>query len=268
MNKNVARYFQTGLEQTGAFYEVIALHEHPEIDWSEATSLCPLLPRGWYELAQLAPAMRLEFVRGYWASVLPFRPHINAGIDTFFATCDEIGIFLTRRLATDPLLPHLVYELANDKGFFQGFIPASDDQIASLERWMGEFRVPTDYLAFLRIHNGFAKVSDTGLIPCQDLPKETKIFRDKLLQGPPLLWANGEGVHIDHLFPFYQSFGMEFYQCFCADWYPEQEMGTLYYSGDAHTISDYRHRGDVIDNLAFPTFLDWLVFYLETVVTE
>ena len=52
MNKNVARYFQTGLEQTGAFYEVIALHEHSEIDLSEATSLCPLLPRGWYELAQ------------------------------------------------------------------------------------------------------------------------------------------------------------------------------------------------------------------------
>ena len=46
-------------------------------------------------------------------------------------------------------------------------------------------------------------------------------------------------------------------------WYPGSEMGNVYLSGIDYTISDYRDRKEWADRLAFPTFLDWLAFYLE-----
>lgn len=81
----------------------------------------------------------------------------------------------------------------------------------------------------------------------------------------PLLTAEGSEVNPKHLIPFYESFGFPCYQCFWADWYPDQEMGNIYYSGLTHTISANRDETVGTENMSFPTFLDWLMFYLETI---
>ena len=58
---------------------------------------------------------------------------------------------------------------------------------------------------------------------------------------------------------------MPFFQCFWLEWYPEDEMGNVYYSGVANTISDLAAKATSAENMAFPTFTDWLMFYLETI---
>lgn len=68
------------------------------------------------------------------------------------------------------------------------------------------------------------------------------------------------------LIPFYESFGMPFYQCFWSEWYPEEEMGNVYFSDLTKTISSTHLRESSPENMAFPTFIDWLKFYLERIV--
>ena len=65
------------------------------------------------------------------------------------------------------------------------------------------------------------------------------------------------------LVPFYEAIGLSSFQCFYADWYPGNEMGNVYLSGIDYTISDFRDRKSWVDQKAFPTFLDWLAFFLE-----
>jgi hypothetical protein len=42
-------------------------------------------------------------------------------------------------------------------------------------------------------------------------------------------------------------------------------MGNLYCSGIEHKLSNYLNGDLWKENLAFPTFLDWLLFYLKEV---
>ena len=65
------------------------------------------------------------------------------------------------------------------------------------------------------------------------------------------------------LFPFYQDFGQPCFQCFYGDWYPEQEMGNVSISLEDRRLPELEDMEDCEAHLAFPTFSDWLAFYLE-----
>jgi hypothetical protein len=69
--------------------------------------------------------------------------------------------------------------------------------------------------------------------------------------------------HPKSLIPFYESFGQPFFQCFWGDWYPDQEMGNVYYSNATKKILVSNKKDDCLETMAFETFTDWLVFYLE-----
>ena len=125
--------------------------------------------------------------------------------------------------------------------------------------------LPADYLSFLRIHDGFARAQDTGLISVAKLVEIYEGFLAFLAALDPLLLANGRGIEPKNLIPFYVSFGRRCYQCFDAEWYPEEEMGNVYYSDVDHTLSEVGARATWEEHLAFPTFLDWLLFYLKGV---
>ena len=95
------------------------------------------------------------------------------------------------------------------------------------------------------------------------MPRCYTRFQKLLDNSEPLISPEGEVIDLKKLIPFYESFGMPVFQCFYSDWYPEQEMGNVYYSGLTQTISDLKL--PLSESLAFPTFLDWLLFYLEKV---
>jgi hypothetical protein len=250
------------------FNQVIALHESPGMDWETLTSLSPLLPRGWYELSRLPLADRIEFTHDYWQSKLPFilsaSAHLERRLAEFFENLDEIGIYITQAKKNSPFEVHMVYSLKAAMGFFQGSPPAGDETLDSLMKRFGNINFPPDYLAFLRIHDGFSKYTDTGLIKTRDMAQVYQRLQH-LLADEVLVRPDGQIIDPENLIPFYESFGLHCYQCFYADWYPEQEMGNVYFSEHDRAISNYLDSYNLEENLAFPSFIGWLIFYLEDI---
>lgn len=247
----------------GTYYEVIPLHHSQDITWKEIKEKDPFISRGWFELARLPSQDRIEFTRQYWLSKLPYHAKLMEAINQFFLSIGDIGIYIAQKEPIDSFESFLMYKLKDRKGFFRGKAGASDEQIHSLEDVFKDAIPPNDYVAFLRIHNGFSKATDTGILTTYELQEKTNQFRSLLDLEDPLITAKGTLVNPDTLIPFYESFGMPVFQCFWTEWYPDNEMGNVYYTGIDNTLSDVIRSHTSTDNLAFKTFSDWLVFYLE-----
>lgn len=253
----------------GNFHDVIPLHESPDIDWNSISKKIPQLSRGWFELARLNTKDRIEFTRDYWLSKLPYHPNFSEFLFSFFDNLDDIGIFISQKKFADPYEANLIYSLRDNSGFFRGAIGAKEEEILRLQKSFPDYILPVDYLAFLRIHDGFCKATDCTGITKSELMKEKYLqFQETLALEESITITTTKGDQVDPktLIPFYESFGMPFYQCFWAEWYPENEMGNVYYSGITKTISAVS--GEKIsseENMAFPTFSDWLMFYLERI---
>jgi hypothetical protein len=265
MDSHVKKFYRQFSDETpdGRFHRVIALHEAPDIEWSVLHKQFPMICKGWYELTLLDADDRIEFIRDYWLAKLPYRPQLSEFLTRFFASLDDVGIYIYQYKFDDPYEVDIVYSLKDNAGFFRGSVPATEALIEDAKAALPEFLLPADYTAFLQIHNGFCKTTDcTGLIKAEFLASRYKAFQEAFGQRNDLFVTIG-GVSIDpkKLLPFYESFGLPFYQCFWADWYPEQEMGNVYFSGNNATISDLSEA----ESMAFPSFLDWLMFYLERI---
>lgn len=248
------------------YHKVIALHHENEMTWDEVLKVVPSFPRGWFELARLSQRDRIDFTRDFWLATLPYNTNFHPFLTEFFALLEDVGIFITQKKYDDPLHAHIVYSLSNNRGFFHGDTPILDTHLAVLQDLFPDHILPVDYLAFLKIHDGFSKATDcTGIIRSTDMLDRYKNFQSLLAsKGPIPKSGGGAVVNPKTLIPFYESFGMPFYQCFWGEWYPEQEMGNVYYSAETNTISEIR-KGLGSETLSFANFLDWLKFYLEQV---
>lgn len=268
MDNHINDFFCQNCDQSprGNFHKVIALHAEPNITWEHVHSLIPNMCKGWYELAHLESEDRLQFICDFWISKLPFHPHLNDFLIKFFDSLDDIGIFLTQQKYDDPFEAHLVYSLKQNQGFFRGASPATEKNLLDLKYAFPNIIFPQDYLAFLQIHNGFSKTTDvTGIIAISDLLSSYQDFQALILEEGELLTTKGLPVNPKTLIPFYESFGMPFYQCFWGEWYPQEEMGNVYYSDLTKTISDVNAIDTCSESMAFNTFLDWLIFYMERI---
>ena len=247
----------------GNFHKVISLND-PHISWEIAIQHVPKLCKGWYELTRLSVQDRIDFTRDFWLSKLSYHANLDEFLTRFFASLDDIVVYLIQKKFDDPFEAHLVYSIKGDNGFFRGLLPALDHEIATMEKSFSGFTLPRDYLSFLQIHNGFCKTTDcTGLYPSHRMKENYLSFQELLEHEDALRTTQGKIVDPKKLIPFYESFGMPFYQCFWAEWYPEQEMGNVYYSGMARTISAVDDKQLDNESMAFKTFLDWLMFYME-----
>ena len=250
------------------FHQVIALHESPDLEWEKISQLLPLLPRGWFELARLPVEDRIEFTHEYWQAKLPFiegaSAHLERRLLEFFESVEEIGVYAIQAKQGGLFDIHMVYSLKGAMGFFQGSPPASEDVLDRLVKHFSHIRFPPDYLAFLQIHDGFSKYTDTGMIKSRDMVQVYQRLQHLFAQED-LIRPDGEVIALEHLIPFYESFGLHCYQCFYADWYPQEEMGNVYFSEHDRSISNFLESSSFEDNLAFSTFLGWLIFYLEDI---
>ncbi|WP_075882709.1 SMI1/KNR4 family protein [Candidatus Protochlamydia sp. W-9] len=267
MDRHVKEHYSCYSEESpqGHFHCVIELNENPMIDWQEASEIAPNLTRGWYELAQLPVQDRIEFTKEFWLTKLPYHPSLNEFLNKFFIRVDNIGIFLTQQKYEDSFEVSFVYSLINDGGFFHGGIPASEQEINALQKVFPNYILPSDFLAFLQIHNGFAKLTDTGIIKSIEMANAYEVLQKLLEKESPMTTTKGVVVYPRSIIPFYQSFGMPFFQCFWGEWYPDHEMGNVYYSNSAKTILDCAKLDDCAETMAFATFTEWLMFYLEKI---
>lgn len=246
----------------GNFHQVIPLHEDKTLSWDHVLSIDPKIPRGWFELSHLSAKDRIEFTRDYWLVKIPYKPNFQEFLYRFFDSLDNIGIYITQQKFDDPFTTTLVYSLANNRGFFRGAEPASDQEIFDLIQDFPSNIFPEDYLTFLKIHNGFAKTTDcTGILNTVNVKLVYNSIQEIFLQKDVPLGTRSAMFDPRQLIPFYESFGMPYYQCFWGEWHPDQEMGNVYLSGNSGKISDVK----MGDSMAFVSFTDWLMFYLEQI---
>ncbi len=268
MDSHFKEYFHEFSEDspTGCVHKLIALHEDSTIQWEEISKIAPALPKAWYELSRLKPEDRIEFTKEYWQQKLMYHPNLGEFVDKFFSNLDEIGVFLIQKKFEDPFEVFLVYSVANDSGFYRGALPAPEDDLLTMESEFPEIIFPPDYLAFLKIHNGFFKTTDcTGLVLASEVKEVYDRFQVLFANEQGLVTESGQPLDPKKLIPFYVSFGMPYYHCFWAEWYPQQEMGVVYVRGTEKTVSDITRAENLMEGLAFPTFTDWLMFYLERI---
>lgn len=268
MDHHLKDFFSTSDESSrGCFHSVIVLHEAPDIDWPVISRQVPDLCKGWYELSRLPAKDRIEFTREFWLTKLPYREGFSEFLLRFFDALDDIGVYITQKKFDDPHEVNLVYSLKEDSGFYRGGSPATDESLRHLQKAFPDYLLPADYIAFLQIHDGFWKTTDaTGIAHSAQLRELYDRFQKKVSKLDVLKTTDGDEVDPSTLIPFYESFGMPYFQCFWGEWYPEGEMGNIYYSDIAKTISCTRGREPSPENMAFPTFIDWLKFYLERIV--
>lgn len=250
----------------GNFHKVIVLNNETKLNWKSVVSLVPDIPRGWFELAHLSVEDRIEFTRDFWLTKMPYHPNLDDFLMRFFGSLDDIIIVITQQKFDDPYDVHMVYSFKGDKGFFRGARPASEKEITKLKADFPGIILPVDYLAFLQINNGFWKTTDcTGVIPSSIMKERYDLFQEMLESENTITTNKGTVVDPTQLIPFYESFGMPFFQCFWADWYPGQEMGNVYYSGLTKSITEVDGTDASAESMSFPTFTDWLMFYMELV---
>jgi hypothetical protein len=268
MNEHVLDFYSFTEENVPKkkFFKVILLHDCPDVDWDKIHELVPGLSKGWHELCQLSTADRIQFTLDYWLAKLPYHPHLDTAISKFFSELDDVSCFASQKTAADPIIVEMVYSVSQNRGFYRGASPASDQSIIDLQKPFLSYILPEDYLAFLQIHNGFWKATDcTGIKGTGNLYQSYQQFQN-LIGERPVMMKNGKIIDPKGLIPFYESFGMPYYQCFWDGWHHEQEMGNVYYSGKTNTISDVEDKDSAsTDKMAFPTFLEWLIFYLEQI---
>jgi SMI1 / KNR4 family (SUKH-1) len=265
LDRHIREYYSVFSDETpsGNFHQVIFLNDEPQLTWEQVAQTVPNICKGWFELSRLSPNDRLEFLRDYWMMRLPYHPNLKEFLDNFFNGLDDIGVFVVQKKIEDPFTAELVYSCKKGNGFFRGSIGATEVQINRTQKEFLSYFFPKDYLSFLQIHNGFSKTTDcTGIIPCQEVKETYLNFQEMIESLEPVETTEGNPVEPKALIPFYESFGMPFFQCFYGEWYPGEEMGNVYYSGLTNTISDTKEN---IENMAFSSFTDWLMFYLEIV---
>ena len=266
IDEHIKQYFsQVSDKQEGGNYsKVIVLHDSPDISWEDISQTVGTLPRGWYELSRLDTQDRVEFTRDYWIFKLPYHPKSLEAITNFFSRVDDIGIVVAQKDAKSGYVCHMIYALKEGAGFFHGCSPMTEDEAVELQKMFEDVILPEDYIAFMEVHNGFSKSTDSGIVSTRVLPSVFERFQNLIESETPLMTTLQKSVNPHSLIPFYESFGLPFFQCFWKDWYPKNEMGNVYYSGSTNTISD-PHEGSREDSMSYPTFLDWLFFYLERI---
>lgn len=269
MNRHILEHFSEFSDETprGNFHRVIFLNEEKEFPWSAFEKLVPSLEKGWFELSRLNADVRLQFVNDFWLSKLPFRVGIPDAINHFFSTLDDIHVVLWQRTVDDPFEAELIYSLKESGGFYRGGIGASKEQLESLQKLFQDVILPEDYLAFLKIHDGFSKATDsTGILRSSLIYPFYQKFQKELERREITRTAQGKSVDPKSLIPFYESFGMPYYQCFWNEWHPKNQMGNIYFSFELPTIAVSKDGLGDEETLSFATFLEWLRFYLEPVI--
>lgn len=258
MNQLVRDFYRSKEKTESSFHEALFLTDHFD-GWEKICQKTDKVPRGWIELCCLSKEDRIEFVRDFWLNLLPYHPTFHLFLNDFFEKLDDLGIVMTQSKKDAPWNVEMVYSLADHRSFFRGLPPCSESDLDDLKNVL---TLPHDYLSFLRIHNGFGKLSELGLLQAKQIIDAKQRLMEQFIDSDRTLRMGHRIIDPGSLIPFFEFYGLASYQCFFNEWYPGNEMGNVYLSGIDYTISDTRDRKEWVEQMAFPTFLDWLTFYL------
>ena len=265
MNRSVFEYYQK--KSDSGFEDVIVLEEDSNYSFEDVQKLAKNFPKAWFELTKLNLVDRIEFSRDFCLKTLPYSPHIYQLIYDFFLKLEDLSIIMTKKPKEPNFEVELVYSIDNESTFFRGKPPLDIDSINALNRKFNDI-LPRDFLDFFKIHNGFAKNADTGIIEAQNMEDVSKHMQNLITEQQKVVYCKDKAINPKDLIFFYQCYEKIDFQCFYLQWFPLSQIGNVYYSYVDGTISNYHDKNTWAENLAFPTFLDWLMFYLEIMEFE
>ncbi len=264
MNLLVQRFFQQLNEDPNfeaPFFEVLFLEQNSHLPFEKYKEMAPNILRGWHELSQLNQSDRVEFVKEFWLKVIPFQPQFHSNIELFFSKLDDVGVYLTKGWPEGDFEAEIVYSLMDGTSFFRGQPPATTELLSTTQTAFKN-KLPKDFLNFNKIHNGFCKYLNNGIIPLKKMKRKTMDLHQSILENEQMLTCNGKNVDPISLIPFYEYVEKGSFQCFYEDWYPTTSMGNVRFSKEEFSISDFSSRVNWEKTLSFPTFLHWLSHYL------
>ncbi len=260
MNKSIFEYYQKNSDS--GFVDVIIVDEKISKTFEELKECTYTFPKAWYELSKLQITDKIEFSRDFCLKTLPYSPDIYPLIYDFFINLDDIFVVMTKKANNQKYLVELVYSIQNNSTFFRGKPPLEGELIRYVNSQFNDI-LPSDFLAFLKIHNGFAKNGDSGIIEAENIFDVTNYMIELIENQKKVIFSNQKIIDPNDLIFFYQSYQRMDFQCFYSRWVPYLEIGNVYYSYNDDSISNFNDKTTWAENLAFPTFLDWLIFYLE-----
>lgn len=259
MNSTVFEYYRKG---KGHFSEVILLDDESNMPWEKVEKMSPDMPKGWFELCHLSEDDRISFICDYWQKMLPYSPKVHDFLTSFFARIDDVAVFLFQKKENSTFEAELVYSLKNEK-FLRGSVPIGEGALFNLQKKFLSI-LPNDYLSFLRLHNGFGRSNDRGILSAENVKAVTDKMCAFIEESGKTVSSGNRVVNPKSLIFFYEDCGQNAFQCFLDEWYPAGDIGNVYFSTSDFSISDYKAFG-LADRLAFPSFLDWLMVYLEDI---
>jgi len=260
MNSQIRDFYRVDKSHDPHFKEVRFLSEESNLRWEDIENTG--LSRGWFELSRIPMEDRVEFSREFWMSRFSYHPTATKALGEFFNQLDDIVVLVCRQTDEEPWESELVYSLGDNSCFFRGRPPAEEEQIDWAKKQMGN-NLPHDYWAFFRLHNGFGKLTELGVLPLEDLEDAKNRLVDTCLKMEKPLRMGEAWLDPHSLFPFYEEYGLGSFQCFNAEWYPGSEMGNVFFSSIETTVSDISDRRTWAENLAYSTFVEWLTAFLE-----
>jgi hypothetical protein len=177
MRSFVRNYYQNANSIEGIkdpFHEVLLLSSDLDFTFEELKAKADNFPRSWFELISLSTKEKKEFLFEYWLDTLHPSFEFLQELDIFFSSLEDIGIFLVKEFVSSPYLVELVYSLEKKNLFFVGLPPRMTPFSAEAELFSF---FPDDYLSFLKIHNGFRRFDEKGIIPLEQLKEYSYRFQ-------------------------------------------------------------------------------------------
>jgi hypothetical protein len=251
MKSFVSSYFKNSDQIEGikdSFHEVVFIDKNNNFhDLVQKVNI----PKNWFDLLSFSPEEKIEFVLNAWLEVLPFAPEYHEAILDFFGSLEDIGIVLLKEFRNSPYTLEMIYSFKEKDLFFRGQIPCDEKKIE------GEFgnQLPLDYLAFFKIHSGFRRFNDLGLIRGENLLISTLKFQQRYLNSLDDIPIYQKIYNPHSLVPFYEDKNGGV-MCFNIASFADDSIGDLCYVSKDFAVNKE------LDSFSFASFLDWLCYYL------
>ncbi len=249
MRSFVSDYFKSSAQIEGItdpFHEIIIPDKNHS--FAELKKKAPNLPKNWVDLLQFSPEEKIEFVLNFWLEILPFAPEYHEAIIDFFGSLEDIGLVLIKEFKKGHYTPEMIYSFKEKDLFFRGQPPCDERKVAE-----GFESLPLDFLTFYKIHSGFRRFDDIGLVKGENLLITALKFQQRYLEAIDTIPSYQKVYNPNCLVPFYEDKNGGA-MCFNFAPFPD-EIGDICYVSSNFVVTE--------KEISFASFLDWLCYYLE-----
>lgn len=244
--------------------DCFSLNARPHFTWEELLSFFPSsppfsVPRIWFDVSKLTQQVGKKFLQDLWLNAFPYLPKLYEAIMRFFSRIERVEVCLGKhRTGRQEYGIFLIYAMRDSQEVRWGGPPLLE---RSIVQWQQHFPVdlPEEFLSFFRIHNGFSKNREEGILRAdQLLPEHQKLTALQEKCGDTGKGSSEWRTLSNVLFPFYRFGQGNGCQCFDVKERNDEGRADLLCVTTARDGIPCEEESE----RALP-FVDWLIHYLD-----